>query len=130
MKEKILKKKPAFHLPHIPSITGMIRSLMPSRQAKGSISSQTAQAIGSQKSPIDMVGKSPAYPEGQMHPQPTTSVPPQQSADPQRTPQKQQPEEKILGNEMREIYGETGPTEQPKESFADIKKKVNNIFDD
>ncbi|NOQ37977.1 hypothetical protein GQ472_03735, partial [archaeon] len=134
-KEKI-KKKHIFKLPEIPSLKSIINSRI-------HIGSHAKEQVSNLDMPVDMAGKSPVSPQAQgpiqmpasviqqpVQQKPTTSVPPQQSADPQKTHQKQQPEEKILGNEMREIYGETGPAEQPKESFADIKKKVNNIFDD
>ena len=132
-KEKI-KKKSMFRLPEIPSLKSIIKS-------KIHIGSHAKEQVSNLNMPVDMAGKSPVSPQAQgpmqmpasnlqqqAQKKSTTSVPPQQSAFPQRTPQ-QQPKEKILGNEMRKIYGETGPAEQPKESFADIKKKVNNIFD-
>ena len=133
-KEKI-KKKSMFRLPEIPSLKSIISS-------KIHMGSHAKEHVSNLNMPVDMAGKSPVSPQAQgpmqmpasnlqqlAQQKSTTSVSPQQSASPQRTPQ-QQPEEKILGNEMREIYGETGPAEQPKESFADIKKKVNNIFDE
>jgi len=132
--EKI-KKKSIFRLPGILSLKSFIIS-------KFNMKSHAKESVNNLNMPVDMAGKSPVSPQAQgpiqmpasnvqqsAQKKSTTSVPSTQSAYLKRTPL-QQPEEKILGNEMREIYGETGPAEQPKESFADIKKKINNIFDE
>ncbi|MCK5593984.1 MAG: hypothetical protein KAI18_01945 [Candidatus Aenigmarchaeota archaeon] len=77
--------------------------------------------------PIDLAEKAPTYPQGQVlsapqpKPQVTSTIPEQVSKIEQK---------KNLGNEMREIYGGNDTKENKKESFDDIKKKINNIFDD
>ena len=77
--------------------------------------------------PINLAEKTPIYPKKDVSPvqQPKIkepSIPSKQISKNEKN--------KNLGNEMREKYGGNDTKEDPKESFDDIKKKINNIFDD
>ncbi|MBW6461817.1 MAG: hypothetical protein K0B07_02115 [DPANN group archaeon] len=79
------------------------------------------------RTPINLAEKTPMYPKGQNFSSSQTSTPVMSKTGKKLS---KIGKNKNLGDEMREIYGGNLKKEESKESFNDIKKKINNIFDD
>ncbi|NOQ55910.1 MAG: hypothetical protein GQ477_03850 [Nanohaloarchaea archaeon] len=121
LKQKIrltLKKRPTITSLKLPSLKGLYNPLTDiSITNKNKSKNQAPKTTA----PIDLAEKTPIYPQTSTYNIDIADI---------KTQDKQPDKETNLGIEMRNIYGGNDTKEDQKESFDDIKKKINNIFDD